>query len=65
MGLDPPARGGADRARHVVGAGPLAPRAPATESITLEVCPSSNIATRAVATLAEHPRWRSSRRACR
>ncbi|PUA80976.1 adenosine deaminase [Nocardioides currus] len=27
----------------------------AAEGITLEVCPSSNIATRAVATLAEHP----------
>lgn len=27
----------------------------AAEEITLEVCPSSNIATRAVATLAEHP----------
>ena len=27
----------------------------AVEQITLEVCPSSNIATRAVATLAEHP----------
>ena len=55
---------GAERIGHgtSVGPGPRAARAPAAEGIPLEVCPSSNIATRAVATLERAPDRRVPRR---
>jgi aminodeoxyfutalosine deaminase len=48
---------GAERIGHGTSAAadPLLLRHLADEGITLEVCPSSNIATRAVASLSEHP----------
>ena len=44
-----PARRRADRARHVVGQDPALIAHLAEHGIALEVCPTSNVATRAVA----------------
>ncbi len=48
LGLAAPARRRTDRARHLQRPGPRAARAPRRQGVVLEVCPTSNVATRAV-----------------